>query len=73
MPCFQDNAVDIVKLTPAHLGLVREMKLSSARIRKLIVGGEDFKTDLARDINELFVAELRFLMNTGRLRQSSAV
>ena len=51
---FADDAVDIVKLTPAHLELVRELNLSAKRIRKLIVGGEDFKTDLALAIHDLF-------------------
>ncbi len=51
---FTDDAVDLVKLTPAHLELLRELDLSPSRIRKLIVGGEDFKTDLAQSIHELF-------------------
>jgi len=49
---FDDNAVDIVKLTPAHLALVRDRDLSATRLRKFIVGGEDFKTELARDITK---------------------
>ena len=51
---IRDDRVDIVKLTPAHLALVREFDLSNMRIRKLIVGGEDFKTALALDIHHLF-------------------
>jgi amino acid adenylation domain-containing protein len=51
---FEDDVVDIVKLTPAHLGLLREHGINSRRIRRLIVGGENFRTELARDINELF-------------------
>ena len=51
---FREDAVDIVKLTPAHLSLVRELSLTGRRIRKLIVGGEDFKTDLACSIHDLF-------------------
>jgi amino acid adenylation domain-containing protein len=50
----EDNAVDIVKLTPAHLAMIRDMNLRATRIRRLIVGGEDFKTELARDITEQF-------------------
>lgn len=48
---FADNAVDVVKLTPSHLGLVRDLALSDTRIKTLIVGGEDFKTALAQDIH----------------------
>ncbi len=38
---FEDNQVDVVKLTPSHLALVRDLDLSRSRIRRLIVGGED--------------------------------
>lgn len=51
---IDDCAVDIVKLTPAHLAMVRDRNLRSTKIRKLIVGGEDFKTELARDITQAF-------------------
>ncbi|MEM6530782.1 MAG: amino acid adenylation domain-containing protein, partial [Chloroflexota bacterium] len=48
---FAEDAVDVVKLTPSHLALVRDMDLSGTRIKTLIVGGEDFKTELARHIH----------------------
>jgi amino acid adenylation domain-containing protein len=51
---IEDRAVDIVKLTPAHLAMIRDMDLPATKIRKLIVGGEDFKTELARDITHSF-------------------
>ena len=38
---FEDNRVDVVKLTPSHLALVRDLDLSESRVRRLIVGGED--------------------------------
>ena len=50
----EDKAVDIVKLTPSHLAMIKEMDLGATRIRKLIVGGEDFKTDLALSITQKF-------------------
>jgi amino acid adenylation domain-containing protein len=49
---IDDNAVDIIKLTPAHLAMIRDHNLESTRLRKFIVGGEDFKTELARDITK---------------------
>jgi len=49
-----DGGVDIVKLTPAHLAMIKDMNLRATRIRKLIVGGEDFKTELARQITQNF-------------------
>ncbi|MCO5189563.1 MAG: amino acid adenylation domain-containing protein [Anaerolineae bacterium] len=51
---FEDDAVDVVKLTPAHLALVREQGFAPRRIKRLIVGGEDFKTELAHSIYEQF-------------------
>ena len=50
----EDGTVDIVKLTPAHLAMIKDMNLAATKIRKLIVGGEDFKTALARDITRTF-------------------
>jgi len=47
-----DNAVDIMKLTPAHLAMIRDRDLGTTKLRKFIVGGEDFKTELARDITQ---------------------
>ncbi|EKU98796.1 non-ribosomal peptide synthase/amino acid adenylation enzyme [Leptolyngbya sp. PCC 7375] len=43
---FQDNAVDVIKLTPSHLALVKGMTIGS-RVKTLILGGEDLKTSLA--------------------------
>jgi amino acid adenylation domain-containing protein len=51
---IEDGGVDIVKLTPAHLAMIKDMNLRATRVRKLIVGGEDFKTELARQITEKF-------------------
>lgn len=50
----EDNAVDIMKLTPAHLAMIKDMDLGGTRIRGMILGGEDFKTDLAREITRKF-------------------
>jgi amino acid adenylation domain-containing protein len=49
-----DNAVDIVKLTPSHLQLLRELDCSRSRIKKLIVGGENLERKLADDIIDCF-------------------
>ncbi|RVD74022.1 MAG: amino acid adenylation domain-containing protein [Mesorhizobium sp.] len=49
---IDDNAVDIMKLTPAHLAMIRDRNLETTRLRKFIVGGEDFKAGLARDITK---------------------
>ena len=47
---IEDKAVNVMKLTPAHLAMIKDMDLQSMDLRVLIVGGEDLKTDLARAI-----------------------
>ena len=44
---FADDAVDVVKLTPAHLSLVLEQAEPVKRIKSLILGGENLTTALA--------------------------
>ena len=44
---FEDDQVDVVKLTPSHLALVRDLDLSRSRVRTLIVGGEDLTRAMA--------------------------
>ncbi len=61
----EDNAVDIVKLTPAHLSVVQNTDFSTSRIRALIVGGEDFKSDLARIINRRFGGDVEIYNEYG--------
>ncbi|HSU17577.1 non-ribosomal peptide synthetase [Longimicrobium sp.] len=49
---FDENATDVVKLTPAHLVLLAQRDLRGSRIRRLVVGGEDLKAPLARQVHE---------------------
>ncbi|TIW91429.1 AMP-binding protein, partial [Mesorhizobium sp.] len=35
---IDDNAVNIMKLTPAHLAMIRDRNLETTRLRKFIVG-----------------------------------
>ena len=51
---FEDDGVDIVKLTPSHLALLRDLDLTRSRVRRLIVGGEDLKTTTARSAHDAF-------------------
>ncbi|MEL6353072.1 MAG: amino acid adenylation domain-containing protein [Cyanobacteria bacterium J06627_28] len=46
---FQENAVDVIKLTPSHLALVQGMPIGD-RVKALILGGEDLKSALAKEI-----------------------
>jgi acyl-coenzyme A synthetase/AMP-(fatty) acid ligase/acyl carrier protein len=47
---IEDRVVNIIKLTPAHLAMAKELDLHGLDLKGLIVGGEDLKTDLARAI-----------------------
>ena len=49
---FEDDMVDVVKLTPSHLAVLEPRHLATSRIRSLILGGEELKTDLARSTVE---------------------
>lgn len=51
---FKDNRVDVVKLTPAHLKLLRTKNLDKNRVRRLILGGEALETSLTREISEKY-------------------
>lgn len=49
---LRDNKATVIKLTPAHLALIKDVDLSAAAVRTFIVGGEDLKCALARHIHE---------------------
>ncbi len=51
---MDENEVNAIKLTPSHLTLIRDRDLSNSKIKTMIVGGEDLKTELARKIEESF-------------------
>jgi amino acid adenylation domain-containing protein len=44
---FEENLADVVKLTPSHLALLRDLDLSRSRVRRLVVGGEDLARAMA--------------------------
>jgi amino acid adenylation domain-containing protein/non-ribosomal peptide synthase protein (TIGR01720 family) len=52
-----DNKVNIVKLTPSHLKIIRDNQLqipSKSSIKRFIVGGEELEQQLAKDIYKQF-------------------
>ncbi|AZK48531.1 non-ribosomal peptide synthetase [Paenibacillus lentus] len=48
---LKEKKATIVKLTPAHLSLLKDMELDQLAVHTFIVGGEDLKCALARDIH----------------------
>ncbi len=55
---FEDDMVDIVKLTPSHLALLPDRQPAAARIRQLILGGEDLTTSTAQRAHERFAGNV---------------
>ena len=49
-----DNQVTVMKLTPAHLALLKDLDNRNSSVQRLIVGGEDLKVNLANEIQESF-------------------
>ncbi|MEM9821937.1 MAG: amino acid adenylation domain-containing protein, partial [Bacteroidota bacterium] len=55
---IEDNLVDFIKLTPAHLTLLKGMDLADSRIKTMVVGGEDLKANLAQQIHQAFGGQI---------------
>jgi amino acid adenylation domain-containing protein len=55
---FTDRKANVIKLTPSHLKIIRDSEIvapsGKERTIRLIVGGEDLETWLAKDIHEKF-------------------
>ncbi len=62
---FRDDAVDVLKLTPAHLALALETDHTPTRLRRMIVGGEDFKRTLALRAWERFAGGVELVNEYG--------
>lgn len=62
---LNDNRSNIIKLTPSHLELLAGADLSASRLQLMIVGGEDFKTELARTIQSQVGDQLRIYNEYG--------
>ena len=51
---LEEDKVGIMKLTPAHLRLLKDRKWQGKNLRRIIVGGEALEVETARQIAELF-------------------
>ncbi len=47
-----DNQATIVKLTPTHMKVLQALDLTTVRINRLIVGGEDLSSELCRQFQD---------------------
>ena len=62
---LRDNEVGVLKLTPSHLALIKDGDHSTSRIKRLIVGGEAFDTETARQVHESFGGAVEVLNEYG--------
>jgi pristinamycin I synthase-3/4 len=61
----EDNLVDVLKLTPSHLSLIKDVDNRNSRVKRLIVGGESLTTDLAARVYESFGGKVEILNEYG--------
>ncbi|MEM8907617.1 MAG: amino acid adenylation domain-containing protein, partial [Bacteroidota bacterium] len=62
---IEDNQVDLIKLTPAHLSLLQGKTFPDARIKTMIIGGENLKSKLAEAIQTAFGPQLKIYNEYG--------
>jgi amino acid adenylation domain-containing protein len=62
---IEDNRADVIKLTPSHLTLIKDRDFRNSRLRTMIVGGEDFKRDLAQNISQSFQHKVKIYNEYG--------
>jgi amino acid adenylation domain-containing protein len=62
---LEENLVDVLKLTPSHLSLIKDRDNGACRVRRLIVGGEAFETELARQVHASFGGKVEILNEYG--------
>ena len=62
---IEENLASFIKLTPSHLALLSGRDLSDSRLRTMVVGGEDFKTHLAKTIQTRFGEHLSIFNEYG--------
>ncbi|MED1724567.1 non-ribosomal peptide synthetase [Brevibacillus parabrevis] len=61
----EDSQVGIVKLTPSHLHALEGIDCSRSSVKKLIVGGEDLKTELAAKTVQRFGGNVKIFNEYG--------
>ncbi|OOM76973.1 plipastatin synthase subunit C [Clostridium puniceum] len=62
---LRENKATVVKLTPAHLTLIKNMNNSNSKIKRFIVGGEDLKVNLAKEILDSFGGDIEICNEYG--------
>lgn len=62
---MKENKTTVIKLTPSHLSLLKYMDNKNSSVKRLIVGGEDLKTSLAKSIYKNFKGNIEIFNEYG--------
>lgn len=62
---LRENKATVVKLTPAHLTLLKDMDNTKSSIKRFIVGGEDLKVKLAKEVCNSFGKNIKIYNEYG--------
>lgn len=62
---LSDNRVDVLKITPAYLEVFAELVTATSRISRIIVGGEDFTSDLAAKVHSRMGGKVQLINEYG--------
>ena len=60
-----EGRVDVLKLTPSHLSLIKRRNNIRSRVRRLIVGGEALESVLAREVDNSFGGKVEIINEYG--------
>lgn len=60
-----ENKCTVVKLTPAHLKLIKSLDNSKSSIKRFIVGGEELETELAKEVYKSFNGKIEICNEYG--------
>jgi len=62
---MKENKSTVIKLTPSHLSLLKDLDNRKSLVKRFIVGGEDLKVSLAKDIHESFSGNVEIFNEYG--------
>lgn len=62
---MKDNKATVIKLTPSHLSLLKHTNIRNSSVKRFVVGGEDLKVSLAKDIYTKFEGNIEILNEYG--------
>ncbi len=62
---MKEKKATLIKLTPSHLALLKDMDNVNSSVKKFIVGGEDLKVSLAKDIYKSFRGNIEIFNEYG--------